>query len=257
MTASDTANPFDLSGRLVLVTGASTGIGRATAVALARLGARVIVNGRDDARIAETMAALEGKGHVAAARDLADADGLPAWIKQLAAEHGPFHGLAHCAGVQITKPVRAIDQAFLDRHLHVNLAAALGLARGFRQKSCHGERASMVFVSSVAAYIGQPGNVAYAASKGGLISAAQAMAMEFVRDGIRVNCVAPALVETEMAMRARKTLSQAQYDWIIEQHPMGLGQPEDVAHPIAFLLSDASRWITGTVLRVDGGYLSR
>lgn len=143
------------------------------------------------------------------------------------------------------------------RHMHVNLASALSLARGIRQQGCRTERAAICFISSVAGYIGQPGNVAYAASKGGLISATQALAMEFVRDAIRVNCVAPALVETEMAVRARRTLSQAQYDTILELHPMGLGQPVDVANAIAFLLSDASRWITGTVLRVDGGYLSR
>ena len=257
MAPIDDDNPFQLEGRLILVTGASTGIGRATAVTASRLGARVIANGRDEERLGETLTQLAGDGHVSAPCDLAETDALPGWVKQLADSYGPLDGLAHCAGIQMTRSVRQIDQAFFDAHMHVNLASALALARGIRQKGCRTKCAAICFVSSVAGYIGQPGNVAYAASKGGLISATQALAMEFVRDAIRVNCVAPALVDTEMTVRARRTLSQAQYDAILSLHPMGLGQPEDVANAIAFLLSDASRWITGTVLRVDGGYLSR
>lgn len=247
----------DLSGRHILVTGASAGIGRATAVLAARLGARVTANGRDPARLAETLALLAGEGHRAAAFDLSDTDAIPAWMKGQAGAGGPFDGLAHCAGVQVGKPVRAVDRGFFDQILHTNLLSALALARGFRQKGCHPGQGAMVLVSSVAAEIGQPGNVVYSAAKGGLVSATRGLAMEFLRDGIRVNCVAPAMVETEMMERFRQTTTADQFDAIRAAHPMGFGKPDDVAAGIAFLLSDASRWINGVMLPVDGGYLAK
>lgn len=255
--ASFAPTPFALCGRHVLVTGASAGIGRATALLAARLGARVTVNGRDVGRLDATLAQLEGEGHRAAAFDLSDTDAIPAWVKAQAEAAGPFDGVAHCAGVQVGKPVRGVDRAFFDQMFHTNLLSALSLARGFRQKGCNPGRGSMVLVSSVAAMIGQPGNVVYAASKGGLVSAARGLAMEFLRDGVRVNCVAPAMVETEMMERFRQTTTREQFDAIRAAHPMGFGRPEDVASAIAFLLSDASRWINGVMLPVDGGYLAQ
>jgi len=247
----------DLAGRRVLVTGASAGIGRATALLLARLGGRIVINGRDGERLAATASLLPGEGHATAPFDLADSDAVPGWIKRLADDGGPFDGLAHCAGMQANKPVRGIDRAFFDQILHANLLSALALARGFRQKGCHGPRAAMVLVSSVAAEIGQPGNIVYSASKGGLVSATRGLAMEFLRDDIRVNCVEPAMVETEMMERFRQTTTQEQFDAIRAAHPMGFGYPADVASAIAFLLSEASRWINGAALPVDGGYLAR
>ncbi|HYD70514.1 SDR family NAD(P)-dependent oxidoreductase [Azospirillum sp.] len=249
--------PMHLTGRHVLVTGASAGIGRATAVLLSRLGARVTLTGRDETRLADTLAELAGDGHRMAAFDLADIDAIPAWIKELATSHGPFGGLAHCAGLQVSKPVRGVDLAFFDQILHVNLASALALARGLRQKGCHGDAGALVYVASVAAWVGQPGNAVYAASKGGLISAVRSLAMELLRDGLRVNAVAPGLVETEMTERFRATTTAEQFQAIVDRHPLGLGKPEDVANAVAFLLSDASRWITGVTLPVDGGHLVR
>lgn len=246
----------DLTGRHVLVTGASAGIGRATALLAARLGARVTLNGRDAGRLAKTLALLPGEGHRTADFDLSDSDAIPGWVKAQAEAGGPIAGLAHCAGVQVGKPVRGVDRAFFDSILHANLLSALALARGLRQKGCHAEPAALVLVSSVAAEIGQPGNVVYSAAKGGLVSATRGLAMEFLRDGIRVNCVAPAMVETEMMERFRRTTTAEQFEAIRAAHPMGFGKPEDVASAIAFLLSEASGWINGVMLPVDGGYLA-
>lgn len=249
--------PYAFNGRRVLVTGASAGIGRACAVALAELGARVVASGRNTARLAETLAALPGEGHAAAAFDLADGDGIPAWVKALAAD-GPLWGVAHCAGMQSSKPVRGVDMAYFDQMMRGNLLSALALARGLRQKGCcAADGGAMALVSSVAAFIGQPGNVVYSAAKGGLVSATRGLAMELLRDKIRVNCVAPAMVETEMMERFRQTTTAEQFERIREAHPMGFGQPKDVAAAVAFLLSDAARWINGVCLPVDGGYLAQ
>lgn len=247
----------DLTGRHVLVTGGSAGIGRATAALLAELGARVALCGRDAARLTTALGSLPGEGHRAIRFDLADTDAIPAWMKAEAQANGPFDGLVHCAGVQAGKPVRSVDRAFFDRIMHVNLLSALALARGLRQGGCNSGRGAIVLLSSVAASIGQPGNVVYSAGKGGLEAATRGLAMELLRDGIRVNAVAPAMVETEMMDRFRQTTTNEQFEAIRAAHPMGFGRPRDVAGAIAFLLSEASRWITGVVLPVDGGYLAR
>lgn len=249
-------NPLDLSGRHMLVTGASSGIGQATAILLSQLGARVTVAGRDMERLANTLALLSGDGHTAAPPlDLAKMDAVCDWIKGLASSE-PLAGLVHCAGVQETRPIRSFDDAFFTRIIDANLGSALALAKGFRQKGVHTDKAALVYVSSIAGQIGTPGNVVYAASKGGVQAATKGLALELLRDGIRVNCVVPALVETELVRQARVKLTAEQFAKMIERQPMGLGQPDDVAGAIAFLLSDAARWITGVLLPVDGGALA-
>jgi NAD(P)-dependent dehydrogenase (short-subunit alcohol dehydrogenase family) len=246
-------NPMDLSGRLILVTGASAGIGRATARILARLNARVVLNGRDQGRLQQTLESLEGEGHVLAPFDLSQLDALPGWLKTLAGQQGPFHGLAHCGGVQALRPIRSFSQAFFDEILRTNLGSTLGLARAFRQKGCHTEPAAIVLVASTAGLKMSPGNIVYATAKAGVINAAKGLAIELLNDCIRVNCVAPAIVETELIERVRHTLTKEQYDHLIGLQPLGIGHPDDVGHAIAFLLAETGRWITGTTLAVDGG----
>ncbi len=254
--AGPAVNPMDLSGRRILVTGASSGIGRATAVLASRLGASVTLGGRDPARLEETLGLLHGTGHRASPFDLADLDGVPGWLKDMAGQGGALGGLAHCAGVQETRPVRSVDRAFFERVAGANLGSVFALARGFRQKGVRADGAALVLVSSIAAQIGTPGNVVYAASKGGVEAAVRGLALELLRDGVRVNGVVPALVETELVRQARVKLTEEQFARMLERQPMGLGQPEDVAAAIAFLLSDAARWITGALLPVDGGALA-
>lgn len=246
-------NPLALIGRHILVTGASAGIGRTTAQVLAKLDARLTLTARNLDRLEETRAALAGHGHTVAPFDLTDLDGTPAWLKAVAAEHGAFDGLAHCGGVQALRPIRAFNAKFFDEVLRTNLGSTLALARAFQQSVCHAKGAALVFVSSTAGLKASPGNIVYAASKAGVINATRSLAVELLATGLRINCVAPAIVETELIQRVRRSLTPEQYDNLIKTQPLGIGAPEDVAHAIAYLLADTGRWITGTVLCVDGG----
>jgi NAD(P)-dependent dehydrogenase (short-subunit alcohol dehydrogenase family) len=249
-------NPLDMTGRRFLVTGASSGIGAATGLLLAKLGGRVVLAGRSEERLAAVKAELPGDGHVAESFDLGDIDAIPPWMARLATV-GPFHGVAHCAGVQALRPLRVTDAAFVEEVMRLNVASAISIGRGFRQRGVAAKPASLVLVSSTAGMTGQAGNVAYTASKGAIIAAAKGLAMELVRDGIRVNAVAPALVRTPMSEKSMRIWSPEQLAAVEAIHPMGFGTAEDVANAIAFLLADTAKWITGTTLVVDGGYTAQ
>jgi NAD(P)-dependent dehydrogenase (short-subunit alcohol dehydrogenase family) len=251
-----TFNPMSLEGRTILVTGATSGIGKATAIYLSKLGARVVASGRNPERLSDVLGQLEGKGHIGRLFDLADLDAIVPWLKTLCAEIGPLNGIAHCAGVQATRPIQAVKPEFVMDVLTQNLGAALMLAQAFRLKACHGSPASLVYCSSSAALRTAPGNVVYAASKGGIVSAVKGLGVELVRDGVRVNAVAPAMVDTPMSDQFRTILSEENFQRVVDMHPLGLGRPDDIAAAIAFLLADTSRWITGSILSVDGGFLA-
>ncbi len=249
-------NPLDLSGRSYLITGASSGIGQATAILLSKLGARIILSGRDAERLANCREQLTGDGHIISAADIADTEAIPGWMKQLTGDHGPMNGVVHSAGLHVIRPIRFQNTEQFEQIQRVNVSAAVALAKGFRQKQVRAERGSLVFVASVMGLVAQPGVSAYCASKGALLSVARALALELAAEQIRVNAVAPGQVLTEMTLRQKATLPAEQFAAIEAMHPLGLGTPADVANGIAFLLSDAAGWITGTTLAIDGGYLA-
>lgn len=244
-------NPMDLAGRRVLVTGASSGIGRECAVLFSRLNARLILAARNRERLEETKSLLDGDGHQVEVFDVADLDAILPWVKGLASGGGPLHGIVHSAGVHEIAPLRMLNAARLDGVLRVNLNAAMLLGAAFRQKGCHAPGASLVFISSVAALRGHAGVGAYTAGKSALLGFTRSAAVELAREDIRVNCVAPGLVETAMGGRLQAQATET------GEYPLGAGTPRDVANGIAFLLSDAARWITGSTLVIDGGYTAR
>jgi NAD(P)-dependent dehydrogenase (short-subunit alcohol dehydrogenase family) len=249
-------NPLDLSGRTVLVTGASSGIGRCTAILLSRLGAQVILTGRNKHRLEETAASLEGP-HLAEAFDLSDPASISGWLSRLVVTTGPLNGLVHCAGVDSLVPLRALSISLLEKVMRINFEAAAVLTKEFSRRQIHKPGASIVLVASVAGLVGVHGKPAYSASKGALIAFAKSAALELARLGLRVNCVAPAYVRTEMYDAAVAALTPEQVDKLASAQPLGLGDPMDVAYSIAFLLAETARWITGTVLTVDGGHTAQ
>lgn len=242
-----------LDGRRVFVTGASSGIGRAVAVALSRRGARLVLNGRDEARLAETQGLLAGGGHALAPGALTDADATTAIVKD-AAKGGPFDGIFHAAGFFQVLPAKITKQAQLDGTFNASVFGAYGIARAASAKAVLANGGSIVFMSSIAGEHGSAGLTAYAGAKAAVLGLTRALAMELAPRLVRVNAIMASTIETEMHER---TMENAQMDYVamnLARHPLGFGKPQAIDDAATFLLSDASSWITGATVAVDGGY---
>lgn len=251
-------NPMDLAGRRILVTGASSGIGRATAIVLSRLRAEVICCGRDPTRLDETVSRMVGNRHRIEAFDLDNTEQIDGWIKELARSTGPLYGLVHAAGVQSSMPITRVTPKHARTLLTTNVESALALARAFGSSDvCPGPDGSLVLISSVLASVGVRGRSVYAATKGAIEGLTPSLAIELAPRKVRVNCVSPSFVRTPMLGDMERFWTEQQRAEVERLHPLGIGEPEDVAHCIAFLLGPCGRWITGTVLVVDGGYLAQ
>ncbi|HMK84770.1 MAG TPA: SDR family oxidoreductase [Steroidobacteraceae bacterium] len=249
-------NPLSLRSRRILVTGAASGIGRITCALLSRLEARVAAVDLDQTGL-ESLE-LPGEGHARRCLDLENVDAIPAWMAELALEGGPLSGLVHAAGASCVQPLRLLTPALYRKVLLLNTEAALALARGFQKKAVRDPQGgSIVLISSVMATAGASGAAAYSLSKSALHGLARALAVELAPDRIRVNCVAPGFVRTPMFDRMAALWDPAQLSRVEAAHPLGLGTAADVANSIAFLLADTARWITGSVLTVDGGYTAQ
>lgn len=252
-------NPLALDDRHYLVTGASSGIGRSTAMLLARLGARLTLVDRDGDGLDAVLASLANDDAVqTAVADLSDIAAIDGLVTRAVAGGGKLHGAVHCAGIQSIAPVRSLQIDTWRRIFAVNTEAALALGKAMASKKVYaGAGGALVFVSSVMGQVGSAGAIPYAMSKAGLEGMARSLALEFAPRGIRVNCIAPGFVQTPLFTRTEKLWDETQKRAVEEQHPLGFGQPEDIAHAAAFLLADTGRWITGSVMVVDGGYLAR
>jgi len=248
-------NPFDVSGKTILVTGASSGIGRATACMLAELGAKVILSGRNEAEIEVTRSGMaKPADHVTAKFDLMDTDGIPAWVDGICKQNSIcLDGIVHAAGTLNRTPLRVLSKSKMDEAMSVNVFASLALLRAASNKGIMSvDGGSIVLLSSAAALKGSAGMVAYASSKGALISMVKSAAVELAAKKIRVNCIAPAYVRTPMWEQTTAALPDGGAA-IMAQQFLGLIEPEEVATAAVYLLSNAARTITGTTLHMDSG----
>lgn len=242
-----------------MVTGASSGIGRSAATLLHKLGARLSVVDRDQAGLDSLAAELRGSEpivpHVA---DLTDVAAIEALVARCVAANGLLHGVVHCAGIQSIVPVRTLQIDGWRKIFAVNTEAALMLGKSMSSKKVYaGEHGSIVFISSVMGMVGSVGAIAYSMSKAALDGLARSLSLELAPRRIRVNCIAPGFVRTPLFEQTEKLWDEDQKKAVEDLHPLGFGQPEDVANAVAFLAADTGRWITGSVMVVDGGYLAR
>lgn len=250
-------DPKSLEGSTILVTGASSGLGRTTAIELARNGARILLTGRNVERLDETLRSLDGTGHAVRAADMVDADGTAELVRAIVDEHGMLDGVFHAAGAYLAMPARLTKQKHIDSLFGAAVWGAFGIARAVAQKNVMRDAGSVVLMSSVAAERANPGTLAYASAKASVAALVPVLALELAARGIRVNAVSAAATETEMHLNTVASVSADVVDKSRARHMLGFGRPRDVAYAVSFLMSDASRWITGTTMYVDGGYMAK
>jgi NAD(P)-dependent dehydrogenase (short-subunit alcohol dehydrogenase family) len=249
-------NPLDLSGKLILVTGASSGIGRATAIVLSRLGASVVLNGRREEQLHETASLMEKVAkHYIELLDLNEVDAIPAWMQKISETYGSgFSGVVHCAGIVSALPIRAITLSRAEEAMRINAFASMAILRGAAKKKVFAASGcSVVLISSVNALVGWPGKTVYSAAKAALHGIAKSASLELAPKRIRVNTLAPAWVDTPMLHRFIQDFPDGCSD-LQDRQVLGLIAPEEVGIAAAYLISDAARHVTGTTLVLDGGY---
>ncbi len=238
---------YGCSGKTILVTGAASGIGRQTAILLAAFGAVVVCTDRAAEKLAETIRLLPEGDHQ---RILADIT-VRADMERMIAESPPVDGIVHAAGVIKLYPLKLYNDRRIRSITETNWLAPMLLTQGLVRNGRLRDGASVVFLSSIMSEVGTELNGIYAATKGALVAVARCLALELAPRRIRVNCISPGFVKTPMLTQIGLQADLTPFE---RKHPLGFGEPEDVAHAVAFLVSRASRWITGTNLIVDGGY---
>lgn len=242
-------NPFSLEGKIILITGASSGIGRETAVSCSKMGATVIVTGRDKDRLQETFDNLVGVNHIQILADLTKEEGLSSLISMMS----HLDGVVLCAGKGLTLPLQFATREKFNDIFEINFFAPVELLRLLYKKKLLNKEASIVFVSSIGGVRRTlPGNSIYGASKSAFNSIMKYSAREFAQRRIRVNSVCPGMVETPLIHGG--TLTSEDFKKDMELYPLKrYGKPSDIANGIIYLLSDASSWMTGQSLVIDGG----
>ena len=243
-------NPFSLEGKTILVTGASSGIGRATAIACSQMGAVVVVTGRNESRLQDTLDALEGSGHQMIVADIANDDQIDYLVDQIPA----INGLVNNAGITETCPTQFIKRDKLNRVMEVNTIAPILLTQRILKKKKLGKGGSIVFTCSISGTcVCVGGNVLYSASKGAIHGFMKNAALDLAHKGIRVNDVCPGMIDTHILDAG--TISEEQLEIEAQRYPMKrFGKPEEVAYGIIYLLSDASSFVTGSSIVIDGGF---
>ena len=238
---------FSLSGKTILITGASSGIGRAIAIACSQQGAHVILNGRNQLRLQATIEALSGEGHEAVEADLTNAEQRTFLVESLP----QLDGVVHCAGIGSRVLCKMLEEQDVSRVMQANFEAPVLLQAQLLREKKIAKEASIVFIASAAATMPSVGNAIYSASKAAIISYAKCLAQELANRKIRVNCISPAMVWTDLALvgATEEQLREAEQNYPLKRY----AQPEDIAPMAVYLLSDEAAWVTGSNMELTGG----
>ena len=241
-------NPFSLEGKTIFVTGASSGIGRGIAITCSRMGAKVIINSRNIKKLQETSELMESNSSIVLPADLTESDSLTSLVNSLP----KLDGVVHCAGLGQRIPCKDVESKNVDEVMNVNFKAPVMLqAEILRQKKLN-KASSIVFIASIASWSPSLGNSIYSASKGAIVSYANCLSIELAPRKIRVNCISPAMVWTDLVLADGTDVEQLKQDELT--YPLKrYGQPEDIANLAVYMLSDASSWMTGSNVNITGG----
>lgn len=241
-------NPFTLEGKTILVTGASSGIGRGVAIACSKMGAMVVLNGRNQQKLNETFSYLAGEGHKVLTADLTDDDAVARMIGEIP----KLDGVVHCAGIGQRVLCKQLKEQDVDSVMDTNFKGPVLLQQALLAGKKLNKGASIIFIASIATWSPSVGNAVYSASKGAIVSYANCLSLELAPRQIRVNCISPAMVWTDLVLQDGIDEEQLKEDE--QKYPLKrYGTPEDIAHLAIYMLSDASSWMTGSNIKISGG----
>lgn len=243
-------NPFSLDGKTILVTGASSGIGRAIAIECSKIGATLIITARSEERLNETLTLMEGETHRKIIADLNSAEDISKLVNELP----QLDGIVQCAGMTIPKPFNFYSKENIHSIMAVNFEAPALITQALLKAKKIRNKSSIVFISSISGvWISSVGGSFYSASKGAINGLVKGLAIEYASKGIRVNSVNPGMIDTNIFSSG--TITEEQLIDDSKKYPLKrYGKPEEVAYAVIYLLSDASAWVTGSNLLIDGGY---
>lgn len=252
-------DPFSLEGKLIVVTGASSGIGRQCAIDCSKIGATVVLIARNEERLKETISMMEyPEKHCYYSIDFCLSVDLSSIIKTIVSEKGRISGIINCAGISSVTPLKLITEDLFERFFKTNVFSAINLTKEIcRMGNYSKEGCSVIFISSVMGCVGEKGKTLYSATKGALIAASRSLASELSSRKIRVNAVSPGAIVTPINESQNYMSDPKLRQLLAEKHLLGFGEVTDISQTCLFLLSDASRWITGQNIVVDGGYTAQ
>lgn len=249
---------FSLKGKNIMITGASSGIGRQCAIECSKSGARIVLVARNQEKLEETKVSLTTNRHLIFSQDITCFDKIEPLVSEAVSVIGKIDGFIHAAGIEKTLPLMNMKYSDYEEIMKINHIAGFEIARHLaKAKYRNTERASWVFIASTMGVVGNAGLIGYSSSKGALISGVRSLAIELADKKINVNTISPGMVMTKMMEKHLQTLSSEQLEKRYKRYPLGIGSPQDVAYACIYLLSDAAKWVTGTNLVVDGGFCAR
>lgn len=250
-------NPFSLENKVIIVTGASSGIGAQCAIDCSKMGAKVVLVARNEERLKQTLEQCEEPSrHMILPLDLSSSEGLKEAVKDVVAKVGKINGVVNCAGMSSVTPLKLVTDELLDQFFRTNVYSAINLSKEVTRVGNYDKEGgcSIILFASIMGLCGEKCKTMYSATKGALIAAARSMACELAKNKVRVNVVSPGAIETPINANLPHMADPELRKELEDKHLLGLGECSDIANACIYLLSDAAKWVTGQNFIVDGGY---